>query len=112
MNKQANEMNHPDYTPHPIDTSDIQLSEEMNQLVELIAHNVHDTWAQSRLKEGWTWGPTLDGDRKHHPCLVEYDELPETEKDYDRNTSIATLKTILKLGWTIEKPQGETIHTL
>ena len=112
MNKQPNEMNHPDYTPHPIDTSDIQLSEEMKQLVELIAHNVHDTWAQSRLKEGWTWGPTLDGDRKHHPCLVEYDELPETEKDYDRNTSIATLKTILKLGWTIEKPQGETIHTL
>ena len=112
MNKQANEMNHSDYIPHPIDTSDIQLSEEMNQLVELIAHNVHDTWAQSRLKEGWTWGPTLDGDRKHHPCLVEYDELPETEKDYDRNTSIATLKTILKLGWTIKKPQGETIHTL
>ena len=108
MNKQPNEMNHPDYTPHPIDTSDIQLSEEMKQLVELIAHNVHDTWAQSRLKEGWTWGPTLDGDRKHHPCLVEYDELPETEKDYDRNTSIATLKTILKLGWTIEKPQEET----
>ena len=112
MNKQPNEMNHSDYIPHPIDTSDIQLSEEMKQLVELIAHNVHDTWAQSRLKEGWTWGPTLDGDRKHHPCLVEYDELPETEKDYDRNTSIATLKTILKLGWTIEKPQGETIHTL
>ncbi len=108
MNKQPNEMNHPDYTPHPIDTSDIQLSEEMKQLVELIAHNVHDTWAQSRLKEGWTWGPTLDGDRKHHPCLVEYDELPETEKDYDRNTSIATLKTILKLGWTIEKQQEET----
>lgn len=112
MNKQPNEMNHPDYTPHPIDTSDIQLSEEMKQLVELIAHNVHDTWAQSRLKEGWTWGPALDGDRKHHPCLVEYDELPETEKEYDRNTSIATLKTILKLGWTIEKQQEETIHTL
>ena len=112
MNKQPNEMNHPDYIPHPIDTSDIQLSEEMKQLVELISHNVHDTWAQSRLKEGWTWGPTLDGDRKHHPCLVEYDELPETEKDYDRNTSIATLKTILKLGWTIEKPQEETFHTL
>lgn len=105
-------MNHPDYTPHPIDTSDIQLSEEMKQLVELIAHNVHDTWAQSRLKEGWTWGPTLDGDRKHHPCLIEYDELPEAEKDYDRNTSIATLKTIIKLGWTIEKQQEEPIHTL
>lgn len=90
------------YTPHPIDTSDIELSEDLKQLVELLAHNVHDTWAQSRLKEGWTWGPILDGEHKHHPCLVEYDKLPESEKDYDRNTSIATLKTILKLGWTIE----------
>lgn len=97
-------MNHPDYIPHPIDTSDIKLPEELQQLVELLAHNVHDTWAQSRLKEGWTWGPTLDGEHKHHPCLVEYDALPESEKDYDRNTSLATLKAILKLGWTIEKP--------
>ena len=46
----------------------------------------------------------LDSELKHHPCLVEYDALPESEKDYDRNTSIATLKAILKLGWTIEKP--------
>lgn len=102
----------PDYTPHPIDTSDIQLSEALNQLIELIAHNVHDTWAQSRLNEGWTWGPTLDGELKHHPCLIEYDELPEADKDYDRNTAIATLKTILKLGWTIDKQKEETINTL
>ena len=96
-------MNQPDYTPSPIYTSDIELSEELKQLVELLAHNVHDTWAQGRLKEGWTWGPTLDSKIKHHPCLVEYDALPESEKDYDRNTSVGTLKAILKLGWTIEK---------
>ena len=91
------------YNPKPIDTTDIELPEELKQLVELLAHNVHDTWAQSRINEGWTWGPTLDGEHKRHPCLVEYDELPESEKDYDRNTSVATMKTILKLGWSIEK---------
>lgn len=96
-------MNHPDYISSSIDTSDIGLPEELQQLVELLACNVHNTWAQSRLNEGWTWGPTLDGEQKRHPCLVEYDALPETEKDYDRNTSITTLKTILKLGWRIEK---------
>lgn len=97
------------YTPKPIDTTDIELPEELEQLVELLAHNVHDTWAQSRLNEGWTWGPTLDGERKHHPCLVEYEKLPESEKDYDRNTSIATLKAILKLGWTIHKQQTKSL---
>lgn len=101
-------MNNNSYIPHPFDTSEIELSEELKQLVELIAHNVHDTWAKSRINEGWTWGPTLDGELKHHPCLVEYDELPESEKNYDRNTAIASLKTILKLGWTIEKQPTKT----
>ena len=97
-------MNDFPYTPHPIDTSDVELSEELKHLVELLARNVHDTWAQSRLNEGWTWGPTLNGELKHHPCLVEYENLSESEKDYDRNTAVTTLKTILKLGWSIKAP--------
>ena len=101
-------MSYSPYIPCHFDTTEIELSEELKHLVELLAHNVHDTWAQSRLNEGWTWGPTLDGELKHHPCLVEYDDLPESEKDYDRNTAIATLKTILKLGWTIEKQPTKT----
>ena len=38
---------------------------------------------------------------KTHPCLVPYEELPECEKEYDRNTSIETLKLIMKLGFKI-----------
>ena len=38
-----------------------------------------------------------------HPCLVPYDELPESEKDYDRATSQETLKLIMKLGFDISK---------
>lgn len=90
------------YVPSPIDTTNIELPKDLECLIEQLSRNVHDTWAQSRLKEGWTWGPTLNSDLKHHPCLIDYDELPESEKNYDRNTSIATLKAIIKLGWTIE----------
>ena len=91
------------YTPKPIDTSDIQLSKEMNQLVEQLARNVHDNWALGRIKEGWTYGTQRDDKNKKHPCLVDYDELPENEKEYDRNTAVETIKLILKLGWNIEK---------
>ena len=91
------------YTPTPIDTSDVQLPEEMNQLVEQLARNVHDNWAVSRINEGWTYGPQRDDANKKHPCLVDYDDLPENEKEYDRNTAVETLKLILKLGWRIEK---------
>ena len=93
------------YTPTPIDTTDVKLDDELTKLVEQLARNVHDNWAQSRLNEGWTYGPERNDTIKQHPCLIDYDDLPEIEKDYDRNTAIETLKLILKLGWTLEKKQ-------
>jgi len=96
-------MNKKQYTPAPIDTTDILLPEELTPLLEAMAKNVHEVWAQERLNQGWTYGEKRDDTRKHHPCLVAYDDLPEEEKAYDRNTSIETLKLILKLGFKIEK---------
>ena len=98
-------MFHKPYIPHPIDTTDVELPDEMKQLVEQLAHNVHENWALGRLNDGWTFGPVRNDELKQHPCLVEYDELPESEKDYDRHTAIETLKLIMKLGWSIEKKQ-------
>lgn len=91
------------YIPQPIDTSDIQLPEELNPLLEAMAKNVHEIWAQERTNQGWKYGEKRDDSLKLHPCLVAYDDLPEEEKVYDRNTSIETLKLILKLGFEIRK---------
>lgn len=91
------------YIPNPIDTSDIQLPEELNPLLEAMAKNVHETWAQERIRQGWTYGAQRDDALKHHPCLIAYEDLPEDEKQYDRNTSVETLKLILKLGFKISK---------
>ena len=91
------------YTPKPIDTSDIELSEELMELTEEMAKNVHDVWSAGRIAQGWTWGPKRDDEKKENPCLVPYEELPESEKEYDRNTSIETLKVILSLGFKIER---------
>ena len=91
------------YIPSPIDTSDIELPNDLKQLMEELAKNVHETWAAGRLNDGWTYGPERNDALKQHPCLIAYDELPESEKDYDRHTATETLKTILKLGWRIEK---------
>ena len=91
------------YTPHPIDTSDVQLPEELEMLVEQMAKNVHDVWAETRIAQGWTYGEQRNDELKTHPCLIAYEELPEEEKAYDRNTSLGTLKLILKLGFTIAR---------
>lgn len=91
------------YKPNPIDTSDIQLPDELTPLLEAMAKNVHEIWAQERINQGWTYGEKRDDSKRHHPCLIAYEELPEEEKVYDRNTSVETLKLILKLGFKITK---------
>lgn len=89
------------YVPQPMDTSDVQLPQELNELVEKMAKNVHEVWAQSRISQGWTYGPERSDALKHHPCLVPYEDLPEVEKAYDRDTALGTLKLICKLGFKI-----------
>ena len=91
------------YIPQPLDTSDIQLPKELNELVEQMAKNVHEVWAQTRISQGWTYGTERNDTLKQHPCLVPYEDLPEEERVYDRNTAISTLKLITKLGFKIEK---------
>ncbi len=91
------------YSPDPIDTSSITLAPEIGQLTELLAENAHEHWARQRLADGWRYGPTRDDVNKLHPCLVPYDELPDKEKVYDRQTAMETLKAIIALGYRIEK---------
>lgn len=91
------------YNPNPIDLSDVTLDSSLESLVEALAENVHDTWAKGRMDEGWTYGPVRDDAKKRHPCLVPYADLPESEKSYDRDTAVSTLKFICKMGYRIDK---------
>lgn len=90
-----------DYMPSPADTSGISIPKEIESLAEDMARNVHEVWACGRMAEGWRKGPERNDARKEHPCLVPYEELPEEEKTYDRNTAMETLKFILSKGYKI-----------
>lgn len=89
------------YTPKPINMDNITVPEDLVNLTEKIAQNVHDVWAVGRIKEGWRYGEKRDDAKKETPCLVPYSELPESEKEYDRNTAFETIKLILSLGYDI-----------
>lgn len=91
------------YTPKPLDTSNIILDDELLRLTEQLAENVHEVWSQSRIAEGWTYGSERNTAAKTTPCLVPYSELPDIEKQYDRNTALSTLKLIIAMGYKIEK---------
>ena len=89
------------YIPQPVDIEDVRLPEELEQLVEKMSKNVHEVWAETRISQGWIYGEQRNDELKTHPCLIPYEELSEEEKEYDRNTSIGTLKLIIKLGFKI-----------
>ena len=55
------------YNPEPIDTSSIRLSEELLELKEMIAKNVHEVWALQRINEGWTYGKNKNSELKQTP---------------------------------------------
>jgi len=93
------------YKPNPIDTSSINLPDELLELTEKIAENVHENWSAGRISEGWTYGESRDDKNKTTPCLVPYSELTEVEKEYDRITAIETIKTIVALGYKISKEE-------
>lgn len=92
------------YEPTPIDTSDVVLTDELIELTETIAKNVHEIWAAGRKEEGWKYGKELNDELKITPCLVPYEELPDSEKEYDRKTALGTIKLINKLGYRIIRP--------
>lgn len=91
------------YKPNPVNTADIVLPEDLIELIEQIAENVHENWSEGRMLEGWVYGDKRDDVNKTTPCLVPYSELSDSEKEYDRKTAVETLKLIVALGYKITK---------
>jgi hypothetical protein len=98
------------YIPKPIDLSDVELTEDLNELREAIAENAHEIWAENRQKEGWTYGPERNDELKQNPDMVPYSQLPEGEKEYDREMAMKTIKLLLKLGYDIIKREDTELY--
>lgn len=99
------------YEPHPINLEEIELNPDIEDLIEPIAENLHDIWAQSRMDEGYRYGPVNNSDPNNGPLtnkdLRPYSELPDSEKEYDRKMAIGTLKLAARLGFKIVKTNPE-----
>ena len=89
-------------SPHGrIDTSGIQLDSGLSALAERLAAHVHGLWMERRTRDGWTWGPRRDDERRQHPGLVPYDDLSEGEKDVDRQVARGVIEAMVALGYRI-----------
>ena len=92
-----------EYDPAPLDLSGIELEPELDDLREAIAENAHEVWAFNRKMQGWSYGPRRSDELKQTPDMVPYCLLPDSEKEYDRQMAINTIKLLKKLGYDIVK---------
>lgn len=56
---------------------------------------LHQSWCDQKYRDGWVHGPAKDEDDRTHPCLVPYDELPESQKvkDYTFQAVVKAMAT-------------------
>lgn len=92
-----------EYDPCPVFLDDVELDEDLLDLTEAIAENAHDVWGLARKNEGWRYGKENCLKDKTNPDMVPYCDLPESEKQYDRDMAIMTLKLAKKLGFRVSR---------
>ncbi len=47
------------------------------------SRQLHYKWCQLKTGSGWVYGEVKDADKKTHPCLVPYEDLPEEQRIKD-----------------------------
>ena len=72
-------------------------------VLEAMARLEHERWMEAKKDDKWVYAPETNKEQKHHVLLVEWDNLPDKEKEKDRQI-IAIMSTLLaEAGYTIVK---------
>ncbi len=95
--------------PKSLDLTRVEIPADLINLVEQLAEITHDNWLKQRLADGWRHGQSRNDLLKEHPCIVPYEDLPESEKEYDRKISLGVVQAMLALGYRIESPASPAL---
>ncbi|MGO8795967.1 MAG: RyR domain-containing protein [Candidatus Sulfotelmatobacter sp.] len=74
-----------------------------NEETDRLAKQEHERWMKEREEMGWQYDPVRDNTRKFHPCLVPWEDLPESEKEKDREVIRKLPKLIDTAGLHLQK---------
>ncbi|XP_028294205.1 ryanodine receptor 3 isoform X6 [Gouania willdenowi] len=91
-------MSQASFIPKPVETSQVVMPINLEKVRDKLAENIHELWGMNKIELGWCYGKIRDDNKRHHPCLVDFSKLPETEKNYNLQMSSETLKTLVALG--------------
>ena len=94
------------YTPFPINTTQVNITNELQTLIQKFSEHYHDSWASKRMDAGWTFGDAKNVDSKTHNRLKPYNLLSEYEKEVYRAPIRDAIKAMLALEWHVEYTEG------
>jgi hypothetical protein len=43
----------------------------------------HEAWLKFKIDDGWTYGSIKDPEKKQHPCIVPFKDLPKEQQSKD-----------------------------
>ena len=69
------------------------------------ASSSHENWLALKEKEGWKYGVTKDPERKLHPCMVPFHELPQYQQVKDRLFK-AVIDALREKVWELDRLLG------
>lgn len=85
--------------PHWEDAPEWQQQSARKGVLGVLAGNgpreSHEGWLQEKAATGWKYGAVKDPEKKEHPCFVDYDKLPESQKKKD-DIFITTVKVMIQ----------------
>lgn len=102
----ANRPENKDYTPHPLDLSDVPIDNNLTELLESMAEDLHDLWAVDKMAAGFKYAPLDENGNEqpgHNHYLVPFSMLSEHDKEPDRKNAAQTLKLVQRLGYSIKR---------
>ena len=74
--------------------------------IEQLARLEHDRWMNDKLRDGWRYGPKRDDAARIHPLLVPWEELPEIERDKDRDPMRELPQMLARVGLEIQRARA------
>merc|ERR1711998_698139 len=94
--------------PDPVDTSNIEIPPELENLIDLLARNSHESWAKERVDKGWKWGEKRNDALKFNPLLLPFDYISQRDKTANKADAAELIKVLLALGYMIDRTGART----
>uniref|UniRef100_G1KRA0 Ryanodine receptor 3 n=1 Tax=Anolis carolinensis TaxID=28377 RepID=G1KRA0_ANOCA len=97
------------FDPKPVNTVNFILPEKLEYIVNKYAEHSHDKWACDKSNSGWKYAASVDENMKMHPLIRPFKTLTDKEKEIYRWPARESLKTMLAMGWSLERTkEGES----